>query len=154
MTRIHFYAEDTPRPGGSKKAFYNKALGQAMIVEAGKHTKTWRNTVRSAAREAYDGEPIVGAASMEVVFHMRRPKSHYRTGKNSRLLKDSAPPDHVQTPDLTKLIRSTEDALKGICWHDDCQVVSRVARKEWVPLWGREGADVIVVGLAGRRDHD
>jgi len=153
MTRIEFFVEDTPRPGGSKKAFYNPKLNRAMIVDAGKHTKTWRNSVRDAAREAYDGPPVTGGVTMAVTFHMRRPKSHYRTGRNARLLRNAAPRRHVQKPDRTKLLRSTEDALKGICWHDDCQVDSGPVRKEWVHRWEREGATIAIEADAGP-DHD
>jgi len=34
-------------------------------------------------------------------------------------------------PDLTKLIRSVEDALTGILWRDDAQVISQVALKRY-----------------------
>jgi Holliday junction resolvase RusA-like endonuclease len=49
-------------------------------------------------------------------------------------LKRSAPTLHTQKPDTTKLIRCTEDALQGVCWHDDCQVVSQQATKVWADV--------------------
>jgi Holliday junction resolvase RusA-like endonuclease len=45
-------------------------------------------------------------------------------------------------PDTTKLVRSTEDALKGICWRDDSQVVYQVASKEYAARGGIPGADI------------
>jgi Holliday junction resolvase RusA-like endonuclease len=45
------------------------------------------------------------------------------------MLRDDAPKTKASKPDLTKLIRSTEDALTGIAWNDDASVVHQVARK-------------------------
>ena len=47
-----------------------------------------------------------------MVFTFVRPKSHYRTGRNAHLLRDDAPTRPATIPDLSKLARSTEDALK------------------------------------------
>ena len=37
----------------------------------------------------------------------------------------------VVKPDLSKLLRSTEDALTGVLWADDCQVVRAHISKEY-----------------------
>lgn len=47
----------------------------------------------------------------------------------------------VGKPDLTNLVKSTEDALKGIAWKDDSQVVSLIARKSYT----REAASAGVI---------
>ncbi len=80
--------------------------------------------VAAAARAYYKYEPLDAAVHLELQFRMPRPKSHYRTGRNAHLLKSSAPLHHAVKPDLTKLVRSTEDALTGIIWRDDAQVIS------------------------------
>lgn len=147
MQRIEFFVEDTPRPGGSKRAFYNPKVGRAIVVDASSKVKTWRNTVRFTARGNYDGPPLKGAVRMDVTFSFRRPKSHYGTGRNARRLKPSAPRYHTQKPDLTKLVRSTEDALKGIIWEDDCQRIGGEPTKGWVDRWEREGALIVIESL-------
>lgn len=38
-------------------------------------------------------------------------------------------------PDRSNYLKIVEDALNGICWHDDGQVVSGDTRKEWGPVW-------------------
>jgi Holliday junction resolvase RusA-like endonuclease len=62
-------------------------------------------------------------------FHFLRPRSHYRTGRNAALLRGDAPAYPAGRPDLTKLVRAAEDALKGVVWADDGQVVGQGNRK-------------------------
>jgi Holliday junction resolvase RusA-like endonuclease len=75
---------------------------------------------------------LLGAVKVTVNFVIQRPKNHYGTGKNSNILKHSAPKMfHTQKPDAAKLYRSTEDALTGILWKDDCQVAVVGLAKYW-----------------------
>jgi Holliday junction resolvase RusA-like endonuclease len=138
---IMFFVRDTPRPGGSKRAFHSK--GKTWIVDANKNTKTWRESVRQAALKAYKGKPLKEALEVTHEFFFRRPSSHYGTGKNQNQLKLSAPKYHTKKPDLTKLIRSTEDALTGIIWVDDSQVISRTDLKRYCNL-ENEGASITI----------
>jgi len=66
------------------------------------------------------------ALYMYFYFSLPRPKSHYRTGKNSHLLKDSAPkyPCTSSTADLDNFVKFVKDCLNGLAYHDDCQVVT------------------------------
>jgi Holliday junction resolvase RusA-like endonuclease len=50
---------------------------------------------------------------------------------------------HAVPPDLDKLIRSTLDAMTGVCFRDDAVVASVFATKAWVPP-GEAGARIIV----------
>jgi Holliday junction resolvase RusA-like endonuclease len=90
-------------------------------------------TVAGVVRSQYDGEPLTGPLRVRFNFQLLRPKGHYKTGKNAGNVKDSfinAMP--TVKPDLTKLIRSTEDALSGILFRDDCQIVETLAKKDYV----------------------
>ena len=98
---------------------------------ANKHTATWRDAVRAASLLAYKGSPLNGPCRVEYIFYFNRPRAHFGSGKNSQVLKPSAPKHHTKKPDLTKLIRSTEDALTGIVWADDSQCVEYAAEKEY-----------------------
>lgn len=119
--RIDVYGR--PAPQGSKRH-----VGRGVLVESSRHVKPWRACVRAAAMEAINGRhgvyPLSGPLAVSMVFTVSRPKSHYRTGRNAHLIRDSAPARPAVTPDLSKLIRSTEDALTdaGI-WRDDGLVV-------------------------------
>ena len=75
--------------------------------------------------------PITGALRVEFEFVLPRPKGHYGTGKHAGQVKSSAPLYPGVKPDITKLIRSTEDAMKGIAWKDDSQVVTQIGMKRY-----------------------
>ena len=149
---ISFFVAGIPRPGGSKTAclipkrgggFVHNAKGRPIInqKDAGKYTPAWRADVRSAARDAYQGEPLDCPLLVEMTFVMPRPKGHYRTGKFSNVLRDDAPTHHTSAPDALKLARSTEDALTGILWKDD----SRTAKLNIEKVYGdRAGVHITV----------
>ena len=65
------------------------------------------------------------AICLRLIFYMPRPKNHYRTGKFSELLKDSAPSFHTKKPDVDNLSKAVLDAMTdaGIL-SDDSIVVS------------------------------
>ncbi|MBZ6085876.1 RusA family crossover junction endodeoxyribonuclease [Streptomyces olivaceus] len=111
-----------PAPQGSKRH-----VGNGVMVESSKKVKPWRQDVKQAAldtvAEHADWTPLDGPLIASMVFTFARPKGHYRTGRNAHLLRDSAPPRPHGMPDLSKILRSTEDALTGIVWKDDARVV-------------------------------
>jgi len=76
-------------------------------------------------------EVIECPVRIEIQFYLPRPKSHYGTGKNKGALKESAPWYHIATPDIDKLVRCVLDALTGVAWKDDSQVVSVTATKSY-----------------------
>jgi len=117
---IRFFVPGIPRPGGSKKGFYNPKLGRVLMTKAGgEKEENWRQSVSAAAMEAMNfREPLRGGLWVSYTFVMPRPKYHY--GKKG--LKPDAPHAHTHTPDRGKLLRSTEDAMKGIVFADDSQV--------------------------------
>jgi Holliday junction resolvase RusA-like endonuclease len=128
---ISFKVDGIPRPGGSKNAFKNPRTGGIIVTEAGKHTAQWRKKCAAEARLAWQGKLLSEPLSLEVTFSFQRPRSHYGSGKNSTLLKPSSPQHHTSKPDTTKLLRALEDALTGIIWVDDSQVVHQSATKKW-----------------------
>lgn len=119
----------TPGPQGSK-AFMGMHGGHGVMRESSKKVKPWREAVRWEAIAARQGELPEPMATLdepliaEMVFTAVRPKSHYRTGRNSHLLRDGAPLRPLAKPDVSKLCRSTEDALTDAgVWKDDARVV-------------------------------
>lgn len=131
-----FQVSGIPSPGGSKKSMpvYRWIGGKRYFTTkvvlrdmGGENTVRWREEVAAAARQVFD-KPLECPVRLEVEFIMMRPKSHYRS---NGVVKEDAPYWHTSAPDTTKLLRSTEDALKGIAWVDDCQVVQQSAQKHY-----------------------
>lgn len=144
MTSVRFFVPGEPAPGGSKKIIPNRKTGRPIIVEDCKRTASWRRSVALAARRAWPGHPLDGPLSLHVIFLRQRPKTHFRTsgGKQTAEVKDWAARELPTTkPDTTKLLRSTEDALTGIVWRDDAQVIEQAAAKAFGP---EPGALVII----------
>jgi Holliday junction resolvase RusA-like endonuclease len=133
-----------PSPGGSKVArlitrgngeIVKNQSGRPLITMrdmGGEKTATWRNNVAFFARRELGPDrsilfPRGTPFALRIRFVMPRINSHF----NSKgLLKANAPAYHTVKPDATKLLRSTEDALTGILWHDDAACMPSV-RKEY-----------------------
>ncbi len=82
------------------------------VSESSRHVGAWRDIVTRAARQRLAGAPaMTGPLAAVMVFTLRRPASHFGTGRNAARLKDSAPACPAGYPDLSKLIRAVEDAL-------------------------------------------
>lgn len=129
---LNFFVPGIPATAGSKTGFYNKKSGRVIMAPANKRQKPWMSHVQATALEYYDDSPVTDPIRMELVFCMPRPKSHFGTGKNQDVLKDTAPEYHTKKPDLTKLLRAVEDALTGIIWRDDSQVIINKCSKQYV----------------------
>lgn len=131
-----------PAPQGSKRH-----VGNGVMIESSKKVKPWRQDVKQAALDAVAGltdwTPLDGPLVASMVFTFARPKGHYRTGRNAHLLRDSAPLRPHGMPDLSKILRSTEDALKGVVWHDDARVVGYARLGKFYA--GTDGPDVLAM---------
>lgn len=141
---ITFFAPGKPEPAGSKRAFVLKGgahAGRAIITDANAKSKPWQQTVKHAAMLAYQGEPMTGPLQLDVTFTIVRPQGHFGSGKNAYKVKDSAPAFPTSKPDVLKLARGLEDALTGIIYVDDSQIVSEHLFK----VYGtRPGAEVSI----------
>jgi Holliday junction resolvase RusA-like endonuclease len=147
MEAIEFTVLGQPQPRGSKQAVLIPKRGGGFIEKNGRpivatkddnpRSRDWMNSVRCAARSAYQGDLIRGPVSVHVAFFLPRPKCHFGTGRNATSLKGSAPEHHAQKPDCDKLLRGTLDALKGVVWVDDSQVREISASKNWTQTTAR-----------------
>lgn len=132
---IEFFVPGQPRPGGSKTTGARKD-GTRFCRPANPRTKPWMEVVSIVARQHYRGAALASPLRVTMVFYRIRPKSHYRTGKNRLLLRVDAPAHPATKPDLTKTVRSTEDALEGIIFRNDSQVVEQSNCKKFGPQAG------------------
>ena len=87
--------------------------------------------ISAIVRTQYTGEITIMPVIVFMVFKLKRPKSHYGTGKNSRALKISAPVQHVTKPDIDNCAKWIMDILTGIVWEDDAQAVKLIAEKRY-----------------------
>jgi len=56
-------------------------------------------------------------------FFCKRPKTHYKTGKNANVLKENAPKYNTNNKDLDNMVKFVLDALNDKLYTDDCLIV-------------------------------
>ena len=145
MDKIFIPVRGVPAPQGSKRH-----IGHGIMIENSKKVKPWRQDVRAAAIDHYEGDIIARAVEVEIIFLFARPKSHYGTGKNANKLKQKAPEcvTSSATGDIDKLCRSTLDGLSakagGTVIKDDSLVVSLKAVKKYAKEGELLGAKISV----------
>lgn len=114
-----------PAPQGSKKH-----VGNGVMIESSKKVKPWRQDV-SAAAVACGQQLLDGPVRVSMTFTLPKPKSAPKIRRTY--------PD--RKPDLSKLVRSTEDALTtAAVWGDDARVVECLAAKRY-PCEGPDALD-------------
>jgi Holliday junction resolvase RusA-like endonuclease len=138
---IQFTVHGQPQPAGSKRGFYNAKARRVIITDDATRSRPWKALVSDAAVEAMIGTAVLndkgyalpigtlleGPLMVTLVFYVPRPKGHY----GARGLKPSAPPYPTVKPDVLKLARAVEDALTGIVYRDDSQIVCEVLEKHY-----------------------
>lgn len=133
---IQLHVLGIPSPQGSKTKMPNGAMVEGGSPTGRAKLANWRNDVRAAAEKwlAENGEPdpLEGPLVAGFTFRMPRPKAR----KNDRWTPTK--------PDLSKLVRATEDALTGIIWRDDALLVGCTAAKEYVGS-GVPGAHIAIL---------
>ena len=122
---LAFTAYCTPTPQGSIRAFM--IAGKPRLTSDNSKLKPYRHTVAQVAAEAMSAAnlslplaPQHIPVGVNIVWTLKKPPS----APKSRL-------HPSRKPDADKLLRATLDALTGICWHDDAQVVEVVAAKRY-----------------------
>jgi len=114
-------------PGGSKKAFRHASTGKIVVMDDAKGNRDWKGRVSALASAVWLVSPISGPLAVWMEFRIARPKYHYRG--TSGEVKATAPCHPTGKPDATKLLRACEDALTGVVWLDDAQIVSQHVTK-------------------------
>jgi crossover junction endodeoxyribonuclease RusA len=115
VTSIRITVYGSPAPQGSKKFVGTTKAGRGIMVESSKKVRPWRQDVSAAALAARNGaDPLDGALRVRMVFTLPKPASSPKRRRSYPSRK----------PDLSKLARSTEDALvdAGVI-ADDARIV-------------------------------
>jgi Holliday junction resolvase RusA-like endonuclease len=132
MTRptIRLTCYGTPQPKGSSRSFIVKGKGnaadRAVTTSANPNLKGWEANIRSELQcvmahtdRALLDDIFRAPVAVTLVFHLYRPKSAKRDAEPTR------------RPDLDKLARAAIDALNGVLFKDDSQVIAIGARKRY-----------------------
>lgn len=137
---IRFVAYGDPQPAGSKRAFtltrrdgsvVRRSNGTVVtnVIDANPKAKDWKTLVALSAG-GMRKELLDGPLAVQFYFFRPRPQGHFNSkgGLNKLGL---ATPYPATKPDVLKLARAVEDALTGVLWRDDAQIVSESILKRW-----------------------
>lgn len=129
---ITFTVFGIAQTAGSKRAFpFKKSDGTLGVRVSDDNPKgdNWKHAVAYSSREAYSGDLLSGPLAVTMRFYRPRPKGHFgKHGLNRTGLECSSP---ATRPDVLKLARCAEDALTGVLWRDDAQIVEEHLFKHW-----------------------
>lgn len=159
-----------PESAGSKKSIPARRKDGSYVfggngrlvvntVEDNKKAKPWMQQVAWTARSEWGSRPLLtDPLAVEFIFVRERPKGHYRTGRFAGVLKDWALLAFPTTkPDVLKQARAVEDALSGIVYRDDAQIVDeRIVKVYGAPqrvVIRIYEADPALAGLDVREDE-
>ncbi len=155
---IQLYVAGDPLPQGSKTGFIlrgkTRKQDRVVLKEVANNAtkkrkagalKRWRKAIAEEARKHAPAELIAGPVDLTIVFVLERPKSHWL--KSGRIAKGK-PRRPIGRPDKSKLTRAVEDALSGVIYRDDSQVVDGRVRKRYQTIPDEEtGAHIIVTAI-------
>ncbi len=143
---IDIFVEGNPKPQSRPRVSVRGGRGFAYNADS-KEMQAWKKALDSALAEIPD-RGLDGPMHVELVFRLPRPKAHYRTGKFSHLLKDSAPGDEGSRCDVDNLSKVVLDKItRSGYWIDDNQVVFMSVRKRWA-FEEDPGCEVRVIPIA------
>lgn len=128
---LTFTVYGVAQPKGSMRAFQPRGMHFPIVTESNKSVRGWQQLVAEGASRAIgaldaDARGVLTAGvRLSVVFYLPRPKA---------LLKRGLPIAHLKKPDLDKLTRAVNDALKGVVYQDDSQLIELLARKVYADV--------------------
>jgi crossover junction endodeoxyribonuclease RusA len=150
---VNVWVPGVPKPQGSKRAYVIPGTGRAKITEDNPKLHDWRADAKLFARYAMLAGPHDNGTDLpdmvvpplgvtiRILFIMPRPLSTPKTRPT---------PLATKKPDADKLVRGVLDALTGIVYADDSQVIGMNVGKRIAELGEQPGAliDVSKVEIA------
>lgn len=139
MTRrvVSFRVLGEAIPQGSHKAFMRPGMRFPVVVHDNPKLKAWRQLVASEAQRVAGDGLFLGPVAVGIVFAFARPKSLPKRVVH-----------HTVRPDCDKVLRGVFDALTGVLYRDDAQVVRAVLSKVYAPIGSGASVQITVAEAA------
>ena len=137
--RVEFSVRGKPVPQPRPRVYRDEETGTTKTVSNAGPIKAWRESVQEAARRNRL-EAREGPVRMDLVLWLPRPKRHSSAAGHIHPRYLEQPPG--VRPDLSNYVKGIEDALDGIAYVDDGQIVELVASKRYTPEGRSPGASI------------
>jgi len=141
--RIVFTVLGQPETKGSAKAIVPKkwaddahragTVPRAIVTNDNPSAAAWEQRIATEAQTVASDGLFVGPVIIAVTFWLPRPKSLPKYVRH-----------HLTRPDCDKAARCVLDALSGVLYHDDKQVVALHVRKLFAAPAAPTGARIVV----------
>lgn len=143
LVSVCFMVRGKPEPAGSKKGY---TVGRkVVIVDANDQARQWKGNVAIHARLQMHGrDPLTGPLRVTLTFLCQRPDSHYLSDGFTLSKAGERFLCKTSKPDVLKLARAVEDALTGIVYADDAQIIDERLKKRWTTPGEKEGVYIEV----------
>ena len=82
-------------------------------------SKAEKDEFVKAIGELMPKEKMSNPIKCQLQFYCKRPKTHYKSGKSSNILKDTAPKYNINNKDLDNMVKFVLDALNDKLYTDD-----------------------------------
>jgi crossover junction endodeoxyribonuclease RusA len=148
---LRFTVFGIAQPKGNMRAIRIPGMKFPIVTDSNRSVKSWSQLVAEGASHAIANLPederqvLTGPVRLTLAFYLPRPKKYQGTRFRTR------PVAHLTAPDWDKLSRAVSDALSGVAYADDRQVVLAVVGKFYTDLAAPPRVEVRVEPTPGVR---
>ncbi|WP_298016716.1 RusA family crossover junction endodeoxyribonuclease [uncultured Castellaniella sp.] len=133
---VQFFVPGKPQGKGRPRAV---ARGKFVRMYTPEKTASYESTVALAASQAMAGRPPIEGPVVATLFIALPIPTSWSKKKQAQALADELLP--ITKPDSDNVVKAVFDAINGVVWADDTQVVDHTAKKRYR---GRPGVSVTI----------
>lgn len=123
---VRFFVPGKPQGKGRPRA---AARGKFVRMYTPEKTASYESTIALAASQAMAGRPPIEGPVVASIFIALPVPASWSKKKQAQALADQLLP--ITKPDSDNVVKAVFDAINGVVWGDDTQVVDHVARKRY-----------------------
>ena len=129
MSEIRIVVPGNPVGKGRPRAFQTRGARRTIKMHTPEKTRAYEQAIALAGKLAMQGrEPLGGPVAMRLDIFMPIPASWSKAKREAALLSSVMP---ISKPDASNVLKAVEDAMNGIAYIDDSQIIDVWVRKRY-----------------------